>query len=78
LVHPFFTKIEKFVHQNIKHENVTVVLSKPAKKSAKSGKVPLYVRVIQNGKKSEGRLYHAELTEKEILQWNEPAMRLSN
>jgi hypothetical protein len=48
------------------------------KKSAKTGKVPLYVRVIQNAKKSEGRLYHAELTEKEVLQWNEQAMRLSD
>ena len=48
------------------------------KQSAKIGKVPLYVRVIQNAKKSEGRLYNAELTEKEVLQWNERAMRLSD
>jgi site-specific recombinase XerD len=50
----------------------------PQKKSAKTGKLPLYVRVILNGKKSEGRLYHADLSQKEALLWNEQTMRLSD
>lgn len=48
------------------------------KKSAKTGKVPLYVRVILNGKKSEGRIYPTELSEKEGMLWNDRAMRLND
>lgn len=48
------------------------------KKSIKTEKVPIYVRVILNGKKSEGRLYHAELNAKERLLWDERMMRLAD
>ena len=39
-----------------------------SKKSKKSGKIPMYMRVIYNGK-SETRL-NADVTEKELLMWN--------
>lgn len=48
------------------------------KKSTKTEKLPLYVRVILNGKKSEGRLYHAEITLKEKALWDGRTMRLSD
>jgi integrase len=44
-----------------------------SKKSKKSGKIPMYMRVIYNGK-SETRL-NADVTEKELLLWNNGTMR---
>ena len=44
-----------------------------SKKSKKSGKIPMYMRVIYNGK-SETRL-NADVTEKELLMWNNGTMR---
>jgi hypothetical protein len=46
------------------------------KKSTKNEKTPVYIRVILNGKKSEGRLYHAEVAEKEKLLWDSGTMQL--
>jgi integrase len=45
-----------------------------AKKSSKTGKTPLYMRVNFNGAKAETRL-NAELTESDLLLWDEFTMR---
>jgi hypothetical protein len=46
------------------------------KKGQKNDVVPIYVRVRFNGKKAEGRLYHADLKEQEMRLWGERTMRL--
>lgn len=45
-----------------------------SKKSTKTGKTPLYLRVNFNGTKAETRL-NAELTETDLLLWDEFTMR---
>jgi len=46
------------------------------KKSPKTGKTPIYMRVCMRGKKSETRL-NAELTEQLLLKWDPITMRVS-
>ncbi|NTS40799.1 site-specific integrase [Flavisolibacter sp. BT320] len=46
------------------------------KKSRKSGITPIYLRVLLHGKKAEGRLYEADLQEKDLPLWDEGTMRL--
>ncbi|RYG52656.1 MAG: hypothetical protein EOO01_06210 [Chitinophagaceae bacterium] len=46
------------------------------KKSRKSGVIPIYLRVLLHGKKAEGRLYEADLQEKDLPLWDEGTMRL--
>lgn len=41
----------------------------------KTGKIPLYLRILHNGKKAEARLNHS-LTQSELFVWNEKIMRL--
>jgi site-specific recombinase XerD len=43
------------------------------KKSKKTGKIPMYLRVLHNGNKAESRL-NAEIDEKDLVYWNERAM----
>jgi integrase len=45
------------------------------KRSSKSGKIPLYLRIIHNGRKAEARL-NEEITDNELFKWNPFVMRL--
>ncbi|HEY0041459.1 MAG TPA: phage integrase SAM-like domain-containing protein, partial [Flavisolibacter sp.] len=47
------------------------------KKAQRSEAIPIYVRVRLNGKKAEGRLYHADILQKELLLWDQRTMRLA-
>jgi site-specific recombinase XerD len=47
------------------------------KKAQRSEAIPIYVRVRLNGKKAEGRLYHADILQKELLLWDPRTMRLT-
>lgn len=46
------------------------------KKSSKTGKIPIYMRICMKGKKSETRL-NAELNEEQLLKWDALTMRVS-
>ncbi|NTS43957.1 hypothetical protein HRG84_23965 [Flavisolibacter sp. BT320] len=48
------------------------------KTNKRTGTIPVYIRVRLNGKKAEGRLYHADVLEKERLFWDERTMRLTD
>ena len=48
-----------------------------AKRSNKTGKTPLYLRVIHDGKKAEGKINLPPVEEKEELQWNEEFQRFA-
>lgn len=48
------------------------------KTNKRTNAIPVYIRVRLNGKKAEGRLYHAEVLEKEKLLWDERTMRLTD
>lgn len=45
------------------------------KQSSRTGKIPLYLRIIHNGQKAEARL-NEEITEEELFKWNPFVMRL--
>ena len=47
-----------------------------SKRSHRTGKIPLYLRVCFKGSKSESRL-NAEITDTELLKWNSMTMRLA-
>lgn len=47
------------------------------KKNLKTGKIPMYLRITLNRKKAEIRL-NAEITESELLKWDEATMRFSD
>jgi hypothetical protein len=48
------------------------------KKNSRKQSIPIYIRVRLNGKKAEGRLYHADILEKEKLLWDKRTMRLTD
>jgi integrase len=47
------------------------------KKQAKSGRIPIYLRVFHNNEKAESRLSE-EITEDDLLKWNQMSMRLDD
>lgn len=46
------------------------------KKSQKTGKIPIYLRICMRGKKSETRL-NAELNDEQVLKWDSMTMRVA-
>jgi len=48
-----------------------------AKKSIRTGKIPMYVRIILDCKKAEMRL-NIELRESELSKWDETTMRFTD
>ena len=48
------------------------------KKSKKDGRIPFYLRIIQNGIKSEGRIYLIEpVSEKTLKTWHQPTQQFT-
>jgi hypothetical protein len=45
------------------------------KKNAKTGNIPIYLKIIHNRQKAEARL-NEELSENDMLKWNPMIMRL--
>jgi hypothetical protein len=47
------------------------------KKSARTGKYPLYLRIIHNGKKAEGKINLVEIPEESIKDWHQGTRKFS-
>ena len=74
MVHQDFTKMVNFT--KIRKMKATIVFfPNKTKKSAKTGRIPIYIRVCFCKSKSEARL-NVEITESEYALWDPVAMRL--
>ena len=47
------------------------------KKSTKNSKIPFYLRIIHNGKKSEARLNVSEISEEYLKKWSQETQRFN-
>ena len=48
-----------------------------SKKSSKNSKIPFYLRIIHNGKKSEARLNVSEISEEYLKKWSQETQRFN-
>jgi hypothetical protein len=79
LVHPGFTKWLKLVSSKISSKMKATISYFPNedKKSPRTGRVPIYLRVSFNRQKAETRL-NADVSESQLLKWDPHTMRFAD